>query len=331
MTESRILEIQPLACPGTLLGALMPTVEAAGARCSEAWLAGILGHAFTFSMARGGGEVWQLANIEWCFFFRELDLLPIRFVSFDAVLRGGRPAPAQEELRATKEQTWKKVVAGIDRGIPSIAWAAMTVEQRDSGTPGFEWNLLVGYDARNRTYNVRHRPHEPSWDVPFDGFGYSDPVQWYHVMTPAGPQIADDAEVLRRALRQAVEYAEGKRFDPSSGCYPVDAIGFSAYELWKEALMRGEANPETALGHASYLGWARKRAADFLRTLSLGEATEHYDTEVEAVRRLEEVCRGASERKRWSGSEIWEAARVLDDALLAERKAIQRLSAAALG
>lgn len=96
MTESRILEIQPLACPGTLLGALMPAVDAAGARCSEAWLAGILGHAFTFSMARGGGEVWQLANIEWCFFFRELDLLPIRFVSFDAVLRGGRPAPTRE-------------------------------------------------------------------------------------------------------------------------------------------------------------------------------------------------------------------------------------------
>jgi hypothetical protein len=307
---------------------MMPALEAAGARCSEAWLAGILGHAFSFSMARGGGDVWQLANIEWCFFFRELDLLPLRFVSFDAVLRGARPAPTEEELHGMKEQSWKQVVEGIERGVPSIAWAAMTTGQRDSGTPGFEWNLLVGYDARNRTYKVRHRPHEASWDVPFDGFGYCDPVQWFHVMTPARPQIVDSAEILQRALRQAVEYAEGTRFDPPSGCNPVDAIGFSAYELWKEALMRGEAKPDAALGHASYLGWARKRAAAFLRELNLREAAEHYETEVAAVRRLEDVCRRASERGTWSSPDIWEAARFLDDALLAERKAIQRLSAA---
>ena len=328
MGESRVLEIRPASTRGTLMTALLPTLGAAGVACTEARLAGILGHAFTFSMTRGGGEVWQLANIEWCFFFRDLDLLPFRFVSFDAVLRGGRPAPTEEELRAMKEQTWSRVVAGIDRGIPSIAWGAMTLEQRESGIPGFEWNLLVGYDARNRTYAVRHLPHEPSWEVPFDGFGYCDPVQWYHVMTPGEGQAVDSAGVRTRALSQAVEYAEGKRFDPQSGCNPVDAIGFSAYELWKEVLIRGDADPRNALGHASYLGWARKQAASFLRELSLDEAAEHYDTEVEAVRRLEEVCRGASERKSWNSSEIGEAARGLDDALLAERKAIQRLSAA---
>lgn len=65
-----------------------------------------------------------------------------------------------------------------------------------------------------------------------------------------------------------------------------------------------------------------------MRELGLGEAVEHYDTEVEAVRRLEESCRVASERGSFQASEIWEAARFLDDALLAERKAIQRLIAA---
>jgi hypothetical protein len=328
MAESRVLEIRPASTRGTLMTALLPTLGAAGVACSEARLAGILGHAFAFSMSRGSGEVWQLANIEWCFFFRELDLLPLRFVSFDAVLRGGRPAPKEEELRAMKEQTWSRVIEGIDRGIPSIAWGAMTLEQRASGIPGFEWNLLVGYDPRNRTYRVRHLPHEPSWDVSFDGFGYCDPVQWYHVMAPAEEKAVDGAEVRRRSLSQAVEYAEGKRFDPPSGCYPVDAVGFSAYELWKEGLLRGEGHPRHSLAHASYLGWARKQAASFVRELGLGEAAEHYDTEVEAVRRLEEVCRVASERGKLQPSEIWEAARFLDDALLAERKAIQRLSAA---
>jgi hypothetical protein len=42
----------------------------------------------------------------------------------------------------------------------------------------------------------------------------------------------------------------------------------------------------------------------------------------------QEVCRGASQRGSFQASEIWEAARFLDDALLAERKAIQRLTAA---
>ena len=328
MAETRVLEITPASTRGTLMTALLPTLAAAGVACSEARLAGILGHAFTFSMSRGGGEVWQLANIEWCFFFRELDLLPLRFLSFDAVLRGGRPAPTPEELRDMKERTWKRVVEGIDRGIPSIAWGAMTLEQRDSGILGFEWSLLVGYDARNRTYKARHLPHEPSWEVPFDGFGYCDPVQWYHVMTPAEEQAVDGAGVRTRALSQAIEYAEGKRFDPPSGCNPVDAIGFSAYELWKEAILRTDADPRKALAHASYLGWARAQAASFLRDLSLGEAAEHYDTEVEAVRRLEEICRGASERGGFLPSEIWEAARFLDDALLSERKAIPRLISA---
>src|SRR3972149_2058447 len=94
MGESRVLEIRPASTRGTLMTALLPTLGAAGVACTEARLAGILGHAFTFSMGRGGGEVWQLANIEWCFFFRDLDLLPFRFVSFDAVLRGGGPWPS---------------------------------------------------------------------------------------------------------------------------------------------------------------------------------------------------------------------------------------------
>jgi hypothetical protein len=328
MAESRVLDIAPASTRGTLLTALLPTLGAAGVDCSEARLSGILGHAFTFSMARGGGDVWQLANIEWCFFFRELDLLPLRFARFDAVLRGGRPAPTPEELRHMKETTWIKVVEGIERGVPSIAWGAMTLEQRETGIPGFEWNLLIGYDERNRTYRVRHLPHEPAWDVPFDGFGYCDPVQWYHVMTPAESQTVDDGDVRTRALRQAIEYAEGKRFDPGSGCNPVEAIGFSAYELWKESLLRGSADPRASLAHTSYLGWARTQAAGFVRELGLGEAGENYVTEVAALRKLEELCRGASERGSFQGAEIREAARLLDDALLAERKAIRRLGSA---
>ncbi|HJS73866.1 MAG TPA: hypothetical protein VJ921_06225 [Vicinamibacteria bacterium] len=305
---------------------MLPTLQASGAEVSEAWLAGIFGHAFTFSMARGAGEVWQTANIEWCFFFRELDLLPLRFTSFDAVLRGGRPAPSSEELRAMKEETWTNVVAGIDRGVPSIAWGAMTLEQKASGIPGFEWCLLVGYDARRRTYTVRHLPHERSWEVPFDGFGYCDPVNWYHVMSPAEKQSVNRPEAATRALDQALEYAQGKRFDPSAGCNPVDAIGFEAYGLWKEAFLRGQANPGASFGHAGFLRWARTQAAIFARELERADASEHYETEVEAVRRLEDVCRGAAGRGKFEPSEVWEAARHLDDALLAERNAIQRLS-----
>jgi hypothetical protein len=328
MSESRVLEVLPASTRGTLLTALIPTLEAAGCACSEAHLGGIFGHAFTFSMIRSGAEVWQLANIEWGLFFRELDLLPLGFTPFDAVLRGARPAPTKDELLAMKERTWSKVVGGIDRGIPSIAWGAMTAEQKSSGVPGFEWSLLVGYDARSRTYRARHLPHEPSWDVPFDGFGYTDPVQWYHVMTPTEARAVDAAVLRKRALTQAIEYAEGRRFDPRSASYPVDAVGFAAYELWRETLFRGDAEPRWALVHASYLGWARDKAAAFVRELGLTEAGEHYDSEVAALRRLEGVCRGAGSPKAWSPAEAGEAARFLDEALRAERNAVQRLAAA---
>jgi hypothetical protein len=324
MSEARVVPIEPASTRGTFLTALLPLLDAAGVRVSEAWAASIFGHAFTFSMARGGGEVWQLANIEWCFLFRELDLLPLRFRCFDAVLRGGRPAPSPEELTAMKERTWEKVVEGIDRGVPSIAWGAMTVEQKVSGVPGFEWCLLVGYDAGARTYRVRHLPREPSWDVRFDGFGYTDPVQWYHVMTPAEVKPFDRAEVKRRAIAQAIEYAEGRRFDPTSGCNPVDAIGFAAYDLWKQTL---DSNPRSSLAHASFLKWSRAQAADFLREANESGAARHYDSEVQSLRRLEDLFRAAAERGESSVGK--DARPLLDEALASEREAIERLKAIA--
>lgn len=119
---------------------------------------------------------------------------------------------------------------------------------------------------------VRHLPHVPSWDVPFDGFGYSDPVQWYQVLTPGETKAVDSKDVRTRALSQANEYAKGKRFDPPAGCNPVDAIGYSAYGLWKDALLRGDGDPRHALAHASYLGWARRQASSFVRELGQTEA-----------------------------------------------------------
>jgi hypothetical protein len=328
MSQERTLEIAPAATRGTLLTAFLPALAAAGAPCSEARLAATFGHAFTFSMNRNGGELWQLANIEWCFFFRDLELLPFRFESFDAVLKGARPAPTPSELQALKERTWEAVVRGIDRGVPSIAWGAMTLEQREAGIPGFEWNLIVGYDAGDRSYRIRHLPHEPSWSVPYDRFGYTDPVQWYHVMTPSEPRSVDFGFLLRRVLQQASDYASGKRFDPANGCYPVGAIGFGAFELWKGAILRGD-SPRFAPGHADYLAWSRERAGEFLRDLAnaagpavLAKAADSYFRGAASARKLHDVTRLASERSEWPLAERAEALRALDAVLDAEHAAI---------
>ncbi len=213
----RILEgVVPASTVGTVLGTFEPALAAAGVEISEARLAAIFGHAFTFSMANGGGDVSQLANIEWCLFFRDIELVGCRVDHFDASLKGAPPAPSPDELQKMKTQTWEKVKASIDRGVPGIAWGVMTVEQCEQGINGWEWSLLVGYDESEKSYVVRNQNNGEPWSVGYDQFGYIDGVQWYHVMVPAGPKRVDPELQLTRTLEQAVDYAHGTRMPPGA-------------------------------------------------------------------------------------------------------------------
>lgn len=320
--------VRPESTVDTVLGTLGPTLTAAGTGMSDARLAAVMGHAFTFSMNKDGGEVWQLANIEWCLFFREMELLPLRFEHLDATLRGPRPAPTEDEVAAMKSRTWDLVRVAVDRGVPAVAWQAFTTEQRDSGVRGFAWSLLVGYDESDRTYVVRNQNQPEPWSVGFDRFGYTDPVNWYHVMVPMELRTVDPKLERSRTVAQALDYAHGRRFPPGGGCYPVDAVGLAAFELWRESLISGDAAPLPSSRYAWFLRWSRERAAAYFREWNEPEGDEivaHYRAEVESATALQELCESARNGAGFDVSTRMEAARLLDLALESERHAIRRL------
>ena len=100
MTDKILEGVAPWQTWGTAPATFMPTLQAVGSGISLARLSAILGHAFTFSMNEGGGEVWQLANIEWGHLFGQVKLLPVELEGFNAVLKGASPPPSSEELAA---------------------------------------------------------------------------------------------------------------------------------------------------------------------------------------------------------------------------------------
>ena len=183
----------------TVIGTVHPAIRAAGLDCSLARTMGILGHAFTFSMKKGCGECDWEGNIDWWLFFSRLNDLGISFDHFEATQNIPHKKPLSEKaLRALKEDTWTAVKQSIDRGVPAIAWAPMTREQKVNGVGGYDWCLLAGYDESSRTYLVRSPVRDNrEYEVPFDGFGYNDRVQWYCVLVPLEPT---DIEAATRSI-----------------------------------------------------------------------------------------------------------------------------------
>lgn len=133
-------------------------------------------------------------------------------------------------------------------------------------------------------------------------------------------------------------------------CYPVDAVGLAAYELWRDVLQEGHAEARWTLGHARALRWYRQHAAAYVLELATERAEAHqpiagaavlYDREMQALQELEEVCRSAAEKAqpggsageegdapRLSGAPAQRAADLVGAALAAEREAVARIGEA---
>jgi RNA polymerase sigma factor (sigma-70 family) len=311
----------------SLICCLQPMLSAAGIEVSVPRLAGIFGHAFSFYMRREPGNLWQDENIDWWLFWESLDLVGCRFGEVQAI--GTKAGP--EKVQQAKETTWPAVRASIDRGVPAMAWNPMTMEQKERGMGAYEWALLTGYDADKRTYTVRHKNQPLPYEVPFDGFGHTDAVQWFAVMWPTETVPVDDEEVTRRSLRQALEYAHGRRYVPREACCPVDALGLGAYDLWAQRLEEGMAADE-ARTQAGLLGWARHQAAAFCREMAssareqaaLLQAAAHYEAESGTLSQLHAVC----EDSALSRDQRAVAVGLLREATAAERAAVAAIEAA---
>ena len=336
MVRKKVLEgVKPVKGDSTFIGTLHPMLKAAGGEWSIPRLTGTFGHAFSFSMKIGDGAVWQQANIDWWLLWDVITDIGYEFQEFQVVRNGRQPAPTPEEFQDIKDRTWEKVKASIDRGIPAIAWQPMTVEQRDSGVSAYGWASLVGYNEAKKTYTVRHQHYTTEYTVPYNQFGSTDPVGWYCVMILTENKPFDRMALAVKSLEHAVAFAHGTRFDLEDAPYAVDAIGFAAYQLWKQALENGDVD----IGfteHSAWILWEmRENAAAYLREIAnrfpeasshvLSDAAAFYDKEIEAVVRLVNLCK---EHESFTKATRQEAVAALDAALEAEQKAIEKIEAA---
>lgn len=216
---------------------------------------------------------------------------------------------------------------------------AVTVDQRKNGLRTSEWGLLVGYDEGDRTYTVRHqRNGNKEYKVPFDQFGYTDTVNWYCVLALGEPISTDRKAVVLASLKDALAFADGTRCDREWMAYDIDALGFEAYEMWRDAIVNGSANVQRARGHAYSLLGLRKNAAEYLRECVdlfdpevaqiLIQAAACYDMEVAALDVLHTHCQEAFESDAFTDLQRQECVAALSAALDADRLAIGHIARA---
>lgn len=133
-----------------------------------------------------------------------------------------------------------------------------------------------------------------------------------------------------RALEQAVKYAAGTAFDLLDACYPIDALGLAAYELWRDLLADGM-SAGAARAHAGILGWSRGAAAAFCTGMAaavpawgagLREAAALYAAEAQQLEALHRLCDDSG----LQGAARGEAVALLDGALATEREAVRAVA-----
>lgn len=336
LAHSKVLDIGPKPNCSTVVGVLHTLAQTVGKTESEAKLQGVLGHAFSFEMERGGGDVWQEENLDYLgLFLQMIPKLGYKFKQFEATQRG-----APDGFQELKTDAWRAVRESIDKGIPVIAWQPMSREQKAAGLRAGAWGLLVGYNEIEGTYTVRHQYHkkgQESYKVRYDAIGHSDPREWFHVLVFNGYNPVDPMDTHITALQNAVAFANGTRWDSTKTKHQADALGFAAFELWRMAIVSGEARPKHSLNHARELVNWRKHAALYLREIakllpqgqtSLNKAATHYERLVETASKLQNLCDEVSRSTGFSQDTRNKASSYVTALLQAEENAITAIKAA---
>jgi hypothetical protein len=297
---------------------------------SMARLQGVMGHAFHFEMAVGGGNV-KHDNMDWG---PALDFLSLfaKFQSFKATKHD-----TDINLPALKQEARDAVRASLENGSPALVWQPMSLAQKESDHPAHHancWGLIVGYNERDETYTVRHPFVDTTYTVRFDLIGHADPAELFRVLVYDGPSQADECAMHRTALRNAVAFAHATRFaadDARNAKRRAAPHGFAAYELWREAFAADEVPTLNSCHHVEVLSARRRAAAGYLReaklifpnaAVKLEAAAMHYDHELEPLNVIHDLCNTACQRGAWHANERAGVRAAIGDALQAERKAV---------
>lgn len=267
-----------------------------GCNLSPAILAGLFGHAFESSYARGGAELWSGCCLEWNFFGPGLARLGLRQASLELI---GKPpdktAPTEEAWAQGLREGWQLVRSSIGRGVPVLAWGAMSAEQKEAGLNAYCWGVIYGVDPQSNEYLVKHQ-QAGIYRVRRDLIGRTDPVNWVFLHAFIEPnEGADRGQHCKEAVRDGLLLLTGERpsadmpAPPESIAHGVDAFRVLADELESGACPAGSAGwklgywKNTRTAAAEFCSWAAERVVGGGDPLSRGAAL--FTEQAEALER----------------------------------------------
>ena len=107
-----------------------------------------------------------------------------------------------------------------------------------------DWGLMVGYDELDESYTIRRHGREIT--TRYDAIGQTKPAEWFSLLIYDQPSSnpVDATRTDVKALQNAVAFANGVGYEPNSGSYKVDARGFAAFKLWRDAVASRTPIPE---------------------------------------------------------------------------------------
>ena len=259
------------------------------------------------------------------FFNKAIEFRWLPLLSLTAAAIGMTPSANAEE-KMVRDDLPGVLLEGVR--VPAMVWNPRTAAQREAGHPGGHgvcWGIIVGYDEAEETYSIRHPfVWQGDYTVRYDEVGEWMGAEWFSVMVFDGAKSADDRELHRMALENAVSFADGTRLGKHKW-----AQGFDAYELWLDAFASADL-PDFTHYHANILTWRRELAAEYLRDLAgifeaarepLEAAAGHYGREHASLADLSLLVDAALTRG-FTEDDRAEAGRLLRAALEADRAAV---------
>lgn len=261
----------------TLPTCLHDCAAAQGMGVSRAWLYGSTGFAFALNIHEvicpSGPTAW---NTRRCLELAANIGLPTRRI---------QAHKSQEDFAAVREQAFAAAKAAIDEDRPCVLWEADIPE----------WYTVVGYDRMHLLFlgegDVKPIHHLKLADTD---------IGWLNLWLPEVAAPADDRQIVRDALKFALDHAAGRY------AFENYKAGLAGYDLWIAALQRVPVMQEvkaTAFGQgynaqcwaecrqmaAAFLKEAKQRLADPRLDSLFDAAIADYNTVAAALTRVAEL------------------------------------------